>query len=243
MADQTFRTSNKTSGGLKYLLPSLLIVNAVWNDADALPKYRTAGITFGSKEIDLASPAQQMAPNVTLANGIELNADRQGHFRGTALINNVAMPFMIDTGTTMTIIPAKWANAADLPVGQPIQTHTAGGEITDQMTRINSLQIGSIQIRNLDALINIHVDEVLVGMNALRYFHLTQSEGTLLLVLDEQAHAPYSNTDNLDQPSISVALEPEYHVKKPTVIKKTVSCNALQLCRTTYSDREVKARN
>jgi len=56
--------------------------------------------------------------------GIVLKADKQGHFRGTVLINNIPMPFLIDTGATQTSIPITMANKAKLPIGEIGQTST-----------------------------------------------------------------------------------------------------------------------
>jgi aspartyl protease family protein len=128
------------------------------------------------------SPAIKANPHDLITGGIILRADAAGHFRGTALINGYSMPFVIDTGATHTIIPAKLAAASGLPVGRTIQTETAGGKVFDQLTHIDSLKIGTAEISNLNASINQHLDEVLIGMSTLRYFHITQDINTLTLV-------------------------------------------------------------
>ena len=43
-----------------------------------------------------------------------------------------------------TSIPAKMALAVGLPLGSAVQTNTAGGQVVDHLTHINSLKIGSI---------------------------------------------------------------------------------------------------
>lgn len=114
--------------------------------------------------------------------GIILRADHQGHFRGTVLINNVPMRFMIDTGATDTTIPARMALASGLPFGDSFQYSTAGGKVLGQKTHIDSLKIGTAELKNLDGNINSYLDEVLIGMNTLKYFHITQNVNTLTLV-------------------------------------------------------------
>jgi aspartyl protease family protein len=123
-----------------------------------------------------------IAPRDLIAGGIILRADAAGHFRGTALINGYSMPFVIDTGATHTIIPAKLAAASGLPFGRSVQTETAGGKVFDQLTHIDSLKIGTAEISNLNASINQHLEEVLIGMSTLKYFHMTQDVNTLTLV-------------------------------------------------------------
>jgi len=39
-----------------------------------------------------------------------------------------------------------------------------------------------VEIKNLDANINDHIDEVLIGMNTLKFFDMTQSGDTLTLI-------------------------------------------------------------
>ncbi|MDP1971233.1 MAG: retropepsin-like aspartic protease, partial [Methylobacter sp.] len=132
-----------------------------------------------------------------------------------------------------TAIPAKMAITAGLPFGRSIQTHTAGGLVTDRLTQINSLKIGNAEIRNLEASINQHLDEVLIGMNTLKYFHMTQNGNTLTLVANNQrvyqitnAQAAAFDTAPMPQPII-----------KPVTVKKTVTCDKNKACKTTYSGR------
>lgn len=117
-----------------------------------------------------------------VSGGIKLNADGQGQFQGIVLINNIPMPFLIDTGATITAIPQKLAHAAKLPVGRSIRVHTAGGVVMDRLTTISSIKIGSAEIKHVAAHINSHINKVLIGMNVLKYFRMTQSGNTMTLL-------------------------------------------------------------
>ncbi|MGZ8236596.1 MAG: retropepsin-like aspartic protease family protein [Methylobacter sp.] len=176
--------------------------------------------------------SERKSPDL-ITGGIILKADRQGHFRGTALVNNVPMPFMIDTGATTTAIPAKMATTSGLPFGRSIQTHTAGGLVTDRQTHINSLKIGNVEIRNLDAQINEHLDEVLIGMNTLKYFHITQNENTLTLVGNNQQIRPVASA----QAAAFDTAPIQRPTAKPATLKKTVNCDEHKVCKITYSNR------
>jgi clan AA aspartic protease, TIGR02281 family len=171
------RKSGKNSTGIKYLLYPLITIAALWYGADTLLN-KINVITV----IPVPIVEKKEQPLDSVSGGVILKIDRQGHFRGTALVNNVPMPFMIDTGATRTSIPVKMAVAANLPFGSTIQTSTAGGQVIDRLTRITSLKIGNAEIRNLDANISQYLDEVLIGMNTLKYFNITQSGDTLTLV-------------------------------------------------------------
>ncbi|MGZ5009694.1 MAG: retropepsin-like aspartic protease family protein [Methylobacter sp.] len=172
----------------------------------------------------LDSPPTTSRPPVQTPDTIVLHSDHAGHYRGTVLINNVSMPFMIDTGATQTAIPTKMAYAARLPLGQAYQTSTANGLAVARMTRINSLKIGNVDIRGLEASTLDHLDEVLIGMNTLKYFRVTQDRNILTLALYPDVA---SKMQSIPAPT------PPYKIKKTW--EKTVTCDKDGLnCKTSY---------
>lgn len=205
---------NKGGGSLKYLIIPALMLASLWYGADVFLKYQAEERIKATLSIE------------PITGGVVLKSDRQGHFRGTALINNVPMPFMIDTGATLTVIPEKMASAAGLPFGRFVQTKTAGGAVYDRETRIGSLKIGNVVIRDLDAHINGHIDQALIGMNTLKHFRMTQNEGTLTLVANNQTGS---------EPAIAPAISQP--VRNTPTIRKAVICDKHNNCKTTYSDR------
>ena len=231
----------KGGGSLKYLIIPAIMLASLWYGADAFLKYQATGktpaiapgLSSPTPTPSAATPAKKHGVN-PISGGIVLKTDRQGHFRGTALINGIPMPFLIDTGATKTVIPKKIATSAGLPFGRPIQTNTAGGKIYDRETRINSLRIGNAVIRNLDAHINDHIDHALIGMNTLKYFRMTQSGDTLTLVANNQVSNKNAAPSAVRFDSIP-AQQPL--IRKPVTIKKTVTCDKYNNCKTTYSDR------
>lgn len=166
-----------SAGTLRYLLMPLAALAGLWYGADALLA-KQAAAKHPLPEVLLSAADGSGRP----AGTVRIKADSQGHFRGTLSINNVPMPFMIDTGATKTSIPEKYAVAAGLPRGGAVQAETAGGRVTDYQTRIASLKLGNLELRNLDAHINRHLDEVLVGMNTLKYFRIEQNGDSLVLM-------------------------------------------------------------
>jgi aspartyl protease family protein len=158
---------------------------------------------------------------------ITLTADAQGHFRGFVLINDISMPFLIDTGATRTVIPEKMALKAQLPIGRKVVTHTAGGEVFAHQTQINSFNIQGVQINNLEAQINPYLHEVLIGMSTLKYFNMTLQGKSLTLVSND---FKVTSAVQLESPK-SVAVK-----KRQSVIIKRKVCNAKNVCRTVFSD-------
>lgn len=229
------RVPKRNSSGLLYLLYPILMISALWYGADHLLDKIKNG-----KLLELESVLSANAKTLDLTpGGISLKTDRQGHFRGTVLVNNIPMPFLIDTGATTTAIPAKMARAASLPLGQFVQTSTAGGKVTDRLTRISSLKIGNAEIRNLEAHINEHLDEVLIGMNTLKYFRMTQNGNTLTLIannISAEDGSPPAKFQPFNNGRPVGTLTPDRPFTKSVTVKKTVACDEHQVCKTTYSD-------
>ena len=129
-------------------------------------------------------PTQVTTSTNSMPADITIPADRSGHYRGIVLVNNVAMPFVIDTGATLTSIPINFAKEAKLPFGESVSTSTANGLVNNPSTFIDSLRLGNIEIKNIDASImaNPGVNTpVLIGMNTLRYFRIIQDQNSLSL--------------------------------------------------------------
>ncbi len=229
------RRRKSSSGSLRYLLFPIVTIAGLWYGADALLKFQQAKrLATIPAPVAIAPQTRQQPTNQVppIAGGIVLKTDPQGHFRGTVLVNNIPMPFLIDTGATKTVIPSAMAIKAGLPFGGIVQSNTAGGKVADRITQITSLALGNAVIRNLDAQINDHLDEVLIGMNTLKYFQMTQNGNTLTLIANNQvgnrtANRPLTSLETL------AANQP---IKKPTVIKKSVYCDEHKVCTTRYSD-------
>jgi aspartyl protease family protein len=132
------------------------------------------------------SPARAESQANDAKPGITLNADAAGHFTGNLLINNYSMPFMVDTGATVTTIPMSMAVAARLPLGKQVETSTANGRSFAKLTQVSSLKLGSAEIKNIEAHVNQHLDQVLIGMNTLKYFTLNQTADSMTLAINEQ---------------------------------------------------------
>lgn len=133
-------------------------------------------------------PVETTQPSMVIGSDAEyliLQADAAGHYRGIALVNQRPVRFMIDTGATYTVIPNKIAVMLGLPVGSNVQTKTAGGLVQDKATNLQSLKIGHIEIRDAYAVINDHIDEMLIGMNMLRLFQINQSNGRMILTFNQ----------------------------------------------------------
>lgn len=117
------------------------------------------------------------------ATEVRLKQNRMGHYVTTGLINGKPVVFLLDTGATDVSIPANLASRLGLGRGYPSQVNTANGVITVYNTRINTLQIGDIVLRDIAGNLNpgMSGEEILLGMSALKQLEFTQKDGWLIL--------------------------------------------------------------
>lgn len=98
-------------------------------------------------------------------------------------INHKQVTFLIDTGATLISIPETVARKLQLTKGYPAQSRTANGIIEVFGTRLDSVSIGAIELNNIRATINPHMDgnEILLGMSFMRHLEMTQKGQELIL--------------------------------------------------------------
>lgn len=114
---------------------------------------------------------------------VRLLGNGQGHFVADGLINGQAVHFLLDTGATDVAIPESLARQFSLERGAPVTLSTANGRTEGYRTRLDSLQLGDILLRDVRALVvpGLDGEQVLLGMSALKRLEFTQRGGTLLL--------------------------------------------------------------
>ena len=112
-----------------------------------------------------------------------LQSNRQHHYIANGLINGYKTVFLLDTGATDVVIPQSLAKKIGLKANGRQQAYTANGRVTVYKTKLNTLQLGDIELQNINASINPAMDKdtVLLGMSALKQIEFTQRGETLIL--------------------------------------------------------------
>lgn len=119
---------------------------------------------------------------------VVLESDRQGHFIATGGLNGRQVTFLVDTGATLVSVPEGLADQLGLERLARIGLETAAGPVDGWLTRIDSVQLGDIEQRDVRAAISPgRSDTVLLGMSFLRDLEMTHSAGRLRLVQLVQA--------------------------------------------------------
>lgn len=215
------KKQTKKGGNLIHLFITIISLLVLWYWADKI--YYRMQESHQEIKFQPPTPIFNQRENINhaeelLPGGVVLTADKQGHFRGTVLINNIPMPFLIDTGATNTSIPVAMANQAKLPIGEIGQTTTANGKAAMLSTQIESLKIGNAEIRNSKANMLYNLDEVLIGMNTLKLFSISIKNNTMIMM--------NANSEKIEPGSQKAAKK----------WKKNVTCDSEGMnCKTAYS--------
>ena len=134
--------------------------------------------------------SQRHNPNqniVTTINGFQkeivLQRNAYGHYISNGTINGQQVVFLLDTGASDVAIPELLANKIGLLKGPEVFVKTANGNAIAYRTRLDSVALGDIKRYDLNATIltNIVGNEVLLGMNFLKHFEITQKGKTLTI--------------------------------------------------------------
>ncbi|MCK5889882.1 MAG: retroviral-like aspartic protease family protein [Methylococcales bacterium] len=114
---------------------------------------------------------------------VRLIQNRYGHYLANGQINQQPVTFLLDTGATLISIPQSVAKRLQLKKGYPSQSRTANGTITVYGTRLKSVSVGLIELKNLRATINPHMEgnEVLLGMSFMKHLEMAQKGKELIL--------------------------------------------------------------
>jgi len=126
-----------------------------------------------------------------------MKMDQSGQFFALGDINGHPVVLLADTGASFVMIPSQLAERMGLIQGKPVQINTAAGPVTQYLTTLDTLNIGSITLRNVTATIapDMLYDKLVLGMNVLLSLHMkTSIHGLELSLNDNKDSAETTNT-------------------------------------------------
>jgi len=117
------------------------------------------------------------------AQALLLRANRFGQFRVRGSANGQEVTFLIDTGASGISIPQTVADELGLHRGRAFKVSTANGVRTVYATTLESLSIGPLSRRDVQAHINpgMEGDVGLLGMSFLRDFEIVHKDGEMVI--------------------------------------------------------------
>ncbi|HET6565428.1 MAG TPA: TIGR02281 family clan AA aspartic protease [Xanthomonadales bacterium] len=113
-----------------------------------------------------------------------LQRQRDGHYYAQGVINGTEVDFLVDTGASDVALSSAVARSLGLEFGPEITVMTAAGPVRGWITRLDSIQIGPLLLRNVRATITDGLGEqALLGMGFLKHFSMIQEGDTLILAV------------------------------------------------------------
>ena len=118
---------------------------------------------------------------------VRIFKSEDGHFHINAKVNGYPVKFLIDSGATISTMSQADAQAADVPIetfGFGAAVDTANGVAMMRRARVDRLNIGSIERKDLAILVSVDVDELnLIGMNFLSSLRSWKVEGDEMILV------------------------------------------------------------
>ncbi|GGE90104.1 TIGR02281 family clan AA aspartic protease [Stappia taiwanensis] len=169
---------------LRYLvIAAVVVVAAIFG-----PRLTEQVLDRAATETRAASVSDEDRRPRTGKRTLVIKADRSGHFRTTVRLNNRPVDALIDTGATAIALPAEVARRSGVrprASDYTVRVRTANGMVRAAPMRIGDVRLGSIRLRNVDALVMPEgaLEVTLVGMSALGLLRTVDIRaGTMRLV-------------------------------------------------------------
>jgi len=147
--------------------------------------FGAAGIGFSLKDDFAALGRRLMSSDTVVAGGeVRIRKNEDGHFYVAARVNGVDVPFLIDSGATVTTVSKDTAERVGLaPRGMsPVIMDTANGMAEAWRSRAETLRIGEIERTDFPVLIAEASGADLLGMNFLSTLSAWRVEGEWLIL-------------------------------------------------------------
>lgn len=129
-------------------------------------------------------PLTAAAPPASQARRIVLVADGAGHFTGQAQVNGRMLPFLLDTGATLTVLSESQARQIGLTTstGRVVRVKTANGEGMGRAVMLDTVHVGDATTYNVDALvIPSSLPYMLLGNSFLARFGMRRENDRMIL--------------------------------------------------------------
>ena len=144
-------------------------------------------IKSGAAVLQIDGRAVQLGLGQSSERSTTLRADGRGQFVVNALINNVPVAAMIDTGASGILV--NWDQALQMGIdprqGQRVVTQTANGRAYVYAVTFARVQVGDIVLANVPGAVTEggaeRLSVVLIGMSFLRHVDMRRSGDTMTL--------------------------------------------------------------
>ena len=138
----------------------------------------------GRETLHLGAEPVSVGTHGSAPQQLTLYADARGHFVSGGQINGRPVQYMVDTGATAVSLGRAEAERLGIRVqqGQPVRMQTANGVAEGWRVRLDSVRIGALEQRGVEAIITSEpMPYVLLGNSFLKPYEMTRKGNELLL--------------------------------------------------------------
>jgi aspartyl protease family protein len=119
--------------------------------------------------VAMSRSTEPASASMSSARTVSIDRDRNGHFQTEARVDGSYLNFMVDTGATVIALKERDAARVGLhpsPADFTANVSTANGQAKAARARLDSIDIGGVRVRDVDALImpDGMLDQNLLGM-------------------------------------------------------------------------------
>ena len=148
---------------------------------------RLLALTASHAEVQVNGITQKLSLGQKIAPMARLQADQRGHYQTEMTINGRRTHAIIDTGATGVSLNRNEAERLGIAwqSGRQITMQTAAGNRPGYVVTLDSVQVGSITLRNVDGIVSSQPDApaiTLLGMSFLSRVEMKQQGNQLLLM-------------------------------------------------------------
>lgn len=141
--------------------------------------------SFRGEFKSLGSRLKAEAIGTPIQQGEELRIPmaEDGHFWIDAMVNGREVPFMIDSGASVTTISRETADQTGIETGYRVaEVDTANGSVIMHRAQADQFQVGQIARTELPVLVNANDNTNVLGMNFLSSLESWRVEGDYLVM-------------------------------------------------------------
>jgi aspartyl protease family protein len=115
----------------------------------------SAAFEIDGKRTVLGIGQARIARSEPAAQSATLVADTAGHFTADGTVNGQSIRFIVDTGATITAIPAAEARrlGIDVAKGQPVLLRTANGTARGRQVKLDVVSLGGVTLYGVEAVV------------------------------------------------------------------------------------------
>lgn len=168
--------------------PRALAVGQRWHGVELLSAGGSqAVVRVGGEEQVLHlghTPVHVQGQQPGASGHLTLYANTAGHFMTAGTINDRPVQFMVDTGASFVSLGQDEAERLklDWQRGRPVRMHTANGEASGRLIRLERVRVGEMTAYGVDAVVTpVGMPLVLLGNSFLNRFDMQRSGSQMLL--------------------------------------------------------------